>query len=138
MGGAASMNAEVLVIPDVGCGVYGNDPEVMGEAFGRVLYSYPCYFAEVVVVGRYEFFSAASKAAGSRYNIMCRQPFDLPEKINNGAGKGPLPEPSCGVGPLSKQIQGFLSRGDASVPLCGCTQGLCAFFRIVSGWLNRL
>merc|ERR1712070_386922 len=41
---AASVDADVLVIPDLGCKDYGNDPETMGAAFGRVLYSYPGLF----------------------------------------------------------------------------------------------
>ncbi|OLP94271.1 hypothetical protein AK812_SmicGene23716 [Symbiodinium microadriaticum] len=34
---SAQIGAEVLVCPDVGCGVFGNDPQVLGTLFGEVL-----------------------------------------------------------------------------------------------------
>merc|ERR1711924_324800 len=77
---AASVDAEVLVIPDIGCGVHGHDAAMMGSVFGRVLYGYPSFFTEVIICGRSEFFSAACEAAGSRYNLMCRQPWNYPRR----------------------------------------------------------
>ena len=31
------LEAEVIVVPDVGCGVFGNDPFVIGGCLGSVL-----------------------------------------------------------------------------------------------------
>lgn len=124
--GAAMVDAEVLVVPDVGCGVYGNDPRTIGAAFGRVLYSYPCFFTEVIISGSYEFFSGACEAAGSRYNSLCRQPFGLPEKVelckttceaifpNSNSGQDECLAPFC-------QRRSSLA---CMPPCCGCMRGL--------------
>lgn len=45
----ASVNAEVLVMPSVGCGVFKNDPQVVGAAFGEALRSFPCSCNKVLV-----------------------------------------------------------------------------------------
>lgn len=70
---ASMMDAEVVVLPDVGCGVYGNLPELIGGAFGRVLSEFPYCFTEVAVVGSLQFFNAAVANAGPRYKARCTQ-----------------------------------------------------------------
>mmetsp|Transcript_37772 Transcript_37772/g.66501 ORF Transcript_37772/g.66501 Transcript_37772/m.66501 type:complete len:499 (-) Transcript_37772:109-1605(-) len=70
---AAMLDAEVVVLPDLGCGVYGNLPELIGGAFGRVLSEFPCCFSEVAVVGNLQFFNAAVANAGPRYKARCTQ-----------------------------------------------------------------
>lgn len=122
---AASVDAEVLVIPDIGCGVHGHDAAMMGSVFGRVLYGYPSFFTEVIICGRSEFFSAACEAAGSRYNLMCRQPLELPEKIK-AIGRASIREGQS-YSPAASLEDGQ-KRGVASLP-CGCAQGLCALSR---------
>mmetsp|Transcript_55307 Transcript_55307/g.131932 ORF Transcript_55307/g.131932 Transcript_55307/m.131932 type:complete len:623 (+) Transcript_55307:82-1950(+) len=59
-------NADTIVLPDVGCGVYGNDPEDVGFAFGRALASgFSHVFRDIHIVGGKEFAAAAEKAFAS-------------------------------------------------------------------------
>jgi len=59
---ATQLGAEVLVIPDVGCGVFENDPTVLGALLGEALMELPGYFQEVIITGKLSFFEAASRA----------------------------------------------------------------------------
>ncbi|CAE7497531.1 unnamed protein product, partial [Symbiodinium pilosum] len=62
---AAQLRAEVLVCPDVGCGVFGNDPQVLGTLFGEVLRE-PLpegTIKEVLLTGQVSFAEAVKKAA---------------------------------------------------------------------------
>lgn len=61
-----STNAGALVMPDVGCGVYGNNPSVVGAAFGKVLrQEFWGYIQEVVLVGSERFKQAVEAAIGA-------------------------------------------------------------------------
>ncbi|CAE8737556.1 unnamed protein product [Polarella glacialis] len=62
--GAVMANAEVVVMPDLGCGIFGNNPAVVGECFGRVLTLYRGHFSEIILTGREEFYAAACGAVG--------------------------------------------------------------------------
>eukprot|EP00931_Biecheleriopsis_adriatica_P063074 TRINITY_DN38150_c0_g1_i2.p1 TRINITY_DN38150_c0_g1~~TRINITY_DN38150_c0_g1_i2.p1 ORF type:complete len:530 (+),score=69.88 TRINITY_DN38150_c0_g1_i2:43-1632(+) len=64
---AAMVHADVLVVPDIGCGVFGNSPTVVGAAMGRVLCAYRGYFSEIVFTGNEEFYFAATGAAGPNF-----------------------------------------------------------------------
>eukprot|EP00439_Symbiodinium_sp_Y106_P086582 s662_g34.t1 len=62
---SAQIGAEVLVCPDVGCGVFGNDPQVLGTLFGEVLRE-PLpegALKEVLLTGQVAFAEAVKKAA---------------------------------------------------------------------------
>jgi len=66
LGAAVLSGADVLVIPDVGCGVYGNNPEEVGKIFGNVLNMYfKGAFKEIHFVGKAEFAGAAQSRCGS-------------------------------------------------------------------------
>jgi len=54
---ASEARSTTIIMPDVGCGVYGNDPKDVGRIFGDVLRNGPYWghFQEVVLVGRDEF-----------------------------------------------------------------------------------
>merc|ERR1712187_585217 len=53
-----------LVIPDAGCGVYGNPPELVGAAFGRVLgQEFPNGFEQVIIAAYGAVASEFEKAA---------------------------------------------------------------------------
>ncbi|CAK9079505.1 DUF2263 domain-containing protein [Durusdinium trenchii] len=54
------LKATVLVCPDVGCGVFENDPEVMGCLLGEVVLDYPGDL-EVIATGKPAFFDALRK-----------------------------------------------------------------------------
>eukprot|EP00441_Pelagodinium_beii_P015621 CAMPEP_0197668126 /NCGR_PEP_ID=MMETSP1338-20131121/68325_1 /TAXON_ID=43686 ORGANISM="Pelagodinium beii, Strain RCC1491" /NCGR_SAMPLE_ID=MMETSP1338 /ASSEMBLY_ACC=CAM_ASM_000754 /LENGTH=98 /DNA_ID=CAMNT_0043247487 /DNA_START=8 /DNA_END=300 /DNA_ORIENTATION=- len=63
---ARELGAKVLVCPDVGCGVFANDPEVLGTLFGEVLRERPPRpdaLTEVVLTGQASFAEAVQKAA---------------------------------------------------------------------------
>jgi len=63
---AAQCGARVLVLPDAGCGVYGNEPEDVGRALGDVLGNYHRgSFDEVHLVGSASFASAVEEAVRS-------------------------------------------------------------------------
>lgn len=52
--------ASVVVVPDLGCGVYGNDPQAVGRALGEVVRRcFPEAFAEIHLVGLPAFVEAA-------------------------------------------------------------------------------
>lgn len=127
--GAAMVDAEVLVIPDVGCGIYGNDPRMVGKAFGRVLNGYPGFFTEVIVSGSgsYLFFSAACEAAGSRYNLRCRTNLQLPENLK--LCKSKCESVFSTAGDERDESGCGLHRLGAPLPCCGCVQGLRLLLR---------
>jgi len=113
--GAAVVDAEVLVLPDVGCGIYGNHPTTIGSALGRVLYGYRCYFSEIVVTGDPRFFDAVCESAGSYYLVRRGQPRndDLCEAACN------IVQTSFGRSEASQ-----LSRWWSRLGCCGWTLGL--------------
>merc|ERR1712137_240307 len=49
---AAKFRAEALVIPDVGCGAFGNDPTIVGHIAGTALLPYIGYFKHILFTGR--------------------------------------------------------------------------------------
>eukprot|EP00913_Durusdinium_trenchii_P027802 g26070.t1 len=60
---ALEMGAEVLVCPDVGCGVFGNDPQVLGTMLGQVLREPKLAKLEVLLTGQVAFAEAVKLAA---------------------------------------------------------------------------
>lgn len=60
--GAAFARADAFIIPDVGCGVFENDPKLLGTLAGQVLKDYHGYFLKVVFTGKPEFCDAAATA----------------------------------------------------------------------------
>lgn len=61
--GALEMGGEVLICPDVGCGVFANDPEVLGTLLGQVLREPALVNLEVMLTGQVAFAEAVKKAA---------------------------------------------------------------------------
>jgi len=59
---AASVKADVLIIPDIGCGVFQNDPTVVGRIAGEVLKKYHGHFTCVHFTGKEAFYKAAMSA----------------------------------------------------------------------------
>merc|ERR1712194_500635 len=49
---AALSGSTVIVIPDIGCGVFKNDPKVVGGVLGRELLKFTGYFERVVLCGQ--------------------------------------------------------------------------------------
>lgn len=60
---AEACGATTVVAPDAGCGVFRNDPEQVGTAFGEVLSEHTYGVSEVLVSGRRDFFTAVQAAA---------------------------------------------------------------------------
>eukprot|EP00397_Hematodinium_sp_SG-2012_P004161 GEMP01004172.1.p1 GENE.GEMP01004172.1~~GEMP01004172.1.p1 ORF type:complete len:1001 (+),score=168.41 GEMP01004172.1:36-3038(+) len=58
--GAIKLDSEVLVIPDVGCGVFKNDPVITGDCLGVILHEFDGYFREVILLGK-ELFTQNAK-----------------------------------------------------------------------------
>jgi len=57
--GAILANADCLIVPDVGCGVFHNDPTVIGRLVGRAVQERQGYFKKVVFTGKPGFCTAA-------------------------------------------------------------------------------
>jgi len=57
--GALQLGAEVLIIPDVGCGVFQNDPVLTGQCLNDALIHAEGFFKEVIILGKSEFSRAA-------------------------------------------------------------------------------
>eukprot|EP00418_Pyrodinium_bahamense_P083098 CAMPEP_0179055812 /NCGR_PEP_ID=MMETSP0796-20121207/23493_1 /TAXON_ID=73915 /ORGANISM="Pyrodinium bahamense, Strain pbaha01" /LENGTH=490 /DNA_ID=CAMNT_0020752475 /DNA_START=33 /DNA_END=1505 /DNA_ORIENTATION=+ len=60
---AVRARASVLVVPDIGCGIFGNDPGDVGQAFGEAVNKgFSQTFAEIHLVGQPAFMEAAESA----------------------------------------------------------------------------
>lgn len=59
---AIELDIEVLVVPDVGCGVFKNDPEYVGRILGNVIDNYNGYLKTVILTGDDRFANAAMQA----------------------------------------------------------------------------
>lgn len=60
--GAVFAGADVFLMPDVGCGVFENDPNILGKLAGQVLKEYSGYFKKVVFTGKQEFCDSAASS----------------------------------------------------------------------------
>lgn len=67
--GAIQVQAEVLVVPDCGCGVFKNDPSQVGKVLGNVLKGKKGYFRKVMLVGSSTFAKAVIDAYHKDYVI---------------------------------------------------------------------
>lgn len=72
------LEAEVIVVPDVGCGVFGNDPLVIGGCFGSVLRLHAPSLTtvkQVIITGRRDDFATACEKAlkGEDPRPKCRE-----------------------------------------------------------------
>lgn len=100
---SAQIGAEVLVCPDVGCGVFGNDPQVLGTLFGEVLRE-PLpegALKEVLLTGQVAFAEAVKKAAsGEKVDLKPPAYFATTYGAANGHGGygGGKRQPSHGRG----------------------------------------
>lgn len=63
---AVLAGANVLVVPDAGCGVYGNKASDVGQALGSSLRRMPLHFREVHLVGSADFALAVTAACRFR------------------------------------------------------------------------
>eukprot|EP00928_Gymnodinium_smaydae_P023208 TRINITY_DN19239_c0_g2_i2.p1 TRINITY_DN19239_c0_g2~~TRINITY_DN19239_c0_g2_i2.p1 ORF type:complete len:533 (+),score=134.21 TRINITY_DN19239_c0_g2_i2:441-2039(+) len=59
---AAFSEADALILPDVGCGVFRNDAATCGRIAGTVLYEFRTRFKRTVFTGKKEFYEAAVAA----------------------------------------------------------------------------
>jgi uncharacterized protein (TIGR02452 family) len=59
---AALAGADAVIIPDVGCGVFQNDPHLCGRICGEVLFNYSSRFKRAVFTGKSAFFAEAQEA----------------------------------------------------------------------------
>jgi len=58
--------ANVLIMPDVGCGVFQNKPQEVGKVLGRVLREQHCSVQEVICVGSTGFYRAVRESIEGR------------------------------------------------------------------------
>eukprot|EP00929_Paragymnodinium_shiwhaense_P054794 TRINITY_DN27465_c0_g1_i1.p1 TRINITY_DN27465_c0_g1~~TRINITY_DN27465_c0_g1_i1.p1 ORF type:complete len:668 (+),score=121.95 TRINITY_DN27465_c0_g1_i1:85-2088(+) len=66
LGATMEVDCSVLIIPDVGCGVFGNDPQVVGRILGEVLRSeFWLWVKEVYLTGKEEFKTAVLEAVAA-------------------------------------------------------------------------
>eukprot|EP00927_Polykrikos_kofoidii_P023329 TRINITY_DN2152_c0_g1_i1.p1 TRINITY_DN2152_c0_g1~~TRINITY_DN2152_c0_g1_i1.p1 ORF type:complete len:1027 (+),score=171.68 TRINITY_DN2152_c0_g1_i1:15-3095(+) len=70
---AAEVGAEVLVCPDVGCGVFGNDPKIVGSLMGEAVLEQNGVIEMVVLTGKPNFGQAAMQAF-SGAQVACHPP----------------------------------------------------------------
>jgi len=66
---AALSGADAIIIPDVGCGVFKNDPKACGRIVGEVLSNYSTRFRRAVFTGRHDFYLAAMQAASGARTV---------------------------------------------------------------------
>lgn len=77
--GAEMVDADVLVVSDIGCGKFGNDPRLIGAALGIVLSRYPGHFQEIIITGGVRFFDAVCEAVGPGFVVSHKEPQHRPE-----------------------------------------------------------
>ena len=99
------LKATVLVCPDVGCGVFENDPEVMGCLLGEAVLEYPGDL-EIVATGKPAFFEALRKTVEAQPKLPPRETGERPlafqpkPKVKAKAkphSKAPASEPLAGA-----------------------------------------
>jgi len=91
----AQSKADVLVMPDVGCGVFRNKPGEVGELFGAALLAHGREGMQVECAGSREFFEAAAASASS--HTPARRRCDTRSRsLAAGHGRGHLPPPRAG------------------------------------------
>jgi uncharacterized protein (TIGR02452 family) len=85
---AASLGADAIVVPDLGCGVFNNDPVVVGRLCGEALKPYLGYFQKVLFTGKPDFYQSAAQALN--FQAVARHPNykpsneSLPANPNSG------------------------------------------------------
>lgn len=60
--GAVRAGARILIMPEIGCGALGNDPVVVGKAFGKSLHRFGGLLDRVLVMGRPPFYQSVRSA----------------------------------------------------------------------------
>jgi len=83
--GAASIGATVLVVPDVGCGVFQNDPCDVGVAFRTAMERFPGVFEKIFLTGHIDFLQAAkpSNSAGPASHKLYSNIFSRPTSASS-------------------------------------------------------
>jgi hypothetical protein len=83
----AYAGADTFVIPDVGCGVFQNDPKTVGKLLGEVLVTKGPYFEEIILTGKEEFMKHVFLAAGQPYPKLSKNKTTAPDtRREGGAG----------------------------------------------------
>jgi len=84
---AIEMHADVLVFPDVGCGVFENDPIVLGTLLGEVMCTLEGHISEVVLMGKAAFAEAAERAFRGE-QVKLEKPMFFRPRNDYGKGRG--------------------------------------------------
>mmetsp|Transcript_18357 Transcript_18357/g.32090 ORF Transcript_18357/g.32090 Transcript_18357/m.32090 type:complete len:197 (+) Transcript_18357:1-591(+) len=94
------LKASVLVCPDVGCGVFENDPDVVGCLLGEAILEYPGDL-EVITTGKPAFFHAVKATVDAVPSLPLKETAPVPESFTRclpkpkakGKGKPPPKAP---------------------------------------------
>lgn len=105
------LEAEVLVCPDVGCGVFENDPEVVGSLLGEAIREYPKDL-EIVVTGKPAFARAVEIAASALSSDLLRESRPAPPSFYRGS-PGSRPRAAEGT---SHPPPVYIGRTESPVP----------------------
>merc|ERR1712050_790828 len=78
---ASQCCAKVLIMPDVGCGVFENDPQRVGRIFGDTLMRSQTSLENVICVGNKDFYHSAMNACAGAERAGPRTPINFqPER----------------------------------------------------------
>lgn len=102
----AALNASVecgateMVIPDVGCGVFHNDPKDVGKALGSAISIFRGKLEQVLICGRRSFFEACASELGIDANIVKNSEVETSNRpqrtCKHGCGRPPFRHfPTC-------------------------------------------
>lgn len=97
---AAFAGADAIIVPDLGCGVFGNDPLVVGRLCGEAIKPYMGYFKKVLFTGKPEFYDAAARA------------LSFTPLMRGSASKEPLLQPSAGCCVCGQPLGGRSTSSD--------------------------
>merc|ERR1712129_29593 len=85
---AVKSGATVLVVPDCGCGVYGNNPGAIGSALGSILgQEFSRSFVEVHLVGTSDFTAAVQESFSKPSQKMERFVDKVSDKVGDAMDK---------------------------------------------------
>lgn len=115
LGCMQKLKATVLVCPDVGCGVFENDPEVMGCLLGEAVLDYPGDM-EIIATGKPAFFEALRRTVDADPKLPPRETAPPPATFEK-ARAPPPPKYAPRAKPKSAPAPSIPSASDGPAPV---------------------
>lgn len=112
---ARQMNADVLVCPDIGCGVFENDPNILGTLLGEVLVEANGTFSSVVLTGKAAFARAVKDVVAGRPPQLARPPFFTHGEMPPPTMPGAVPHGEAAFRDMSSLVVNVGDRSEGAI-----------------------